>query len=119
MILVQSEIDELLTSKDRETKVKALTHLTKAHPLHNFKGMDDLQPFINGIFDDLEKVGAPRALSRVVLFARDYVIVQYVGSIMSPGCPLHAFKMPECWHEFIGKLDRMAELAARQDGRIR
>lgn len=107
MILVQHEPS--LTAKDAWLKAQVVTCLKANHAYHEFHHPEDLEVFLEGVLDDIERLWLPRRLTRVFLFCFDTGAMRVVGQRMIEGGSFHTFRLPHAW-KLLG--DKLPELRA-------
>lgn len=95
MILLERDIE--LPAAVESVKAQVLHVLRANHRVQEFDGLADLSDFLDGLLDELVEAGAPRGLTRVLLFHRNPNVLAAVASRLMPGAAFHVFRMPACW----------------------
>lgn len=95
MILLERDIP--LPTAVETCKAQVLHLLQVQHRIHEFDGSADLAAFLDETLDGLVAAGAPRGLTRVILFYRNPRAVTVVAGRLVHGAAFHAFVMPGCW----------------------
>ena len=98
MILLEEQIGEpALPVMVQSYKAQVLTCLQTLHQLQTFERLADLDAFLDAILDQLGAAGAPRGLTRVILFHRSPAAAAAVARRLVPGGAMHVFQIPGCW----------------------
>lgn len=114
MILLERDIALPVTVE--VTKAQVLHVLRVQHRVQEFDGVADLTRFLDEeVLDGLVAAGAPRGLTRAILFYRNPNTVAVVATRMVPGGAFHAFGMPGCWMQLGKNLDTLAAWAKRAE----
>lgn len=111
MILIERE--PTLPASVETVKAQVLLTLRANHALQEFDSIGDLVPFLDQLLTEIQGVGAPRGLTRVVLFYRNGAALEAVRQRMLTGGSLQAFRCPACWPIFAPKLPELRAWAER------
>lgn len=95
MIFIERE--PKLPSAVETAKVRILAAFKTMHMVHTFDTVKELEAFLEQGLDELKAAGYPRALSRVVLFARSKEAAAVVAQRMVPGGAFYFWESPGCW----------------------
>ena len=113
MILV--EMEPALPAVVESAKAQVLACLGTMHKVREFSGRRELVAFLDEVLDGLQQAGAPRGLTRVLLFARTPGLADDVAKRMVDGGVLRTWVAPGCWMELRVKVPDMRAWAARMD----
>lgn len=111
MILVERE--PKLPSVVESVKAQVLLALRANHALQEFDSTGDLAAWLDRLLEELVAAGAPRALTRVLLFYRSPAALAEVKRRMLPGGSLQAYPAPGCWPAFGKQLPELKAWAER------
>jgi len=113
MILV--EMEPALPAVVDTAKAQVLTCLGAMHRVKDFTGRRELAAFLDEVLDGLVAVGAPRGLTRVLIFHRTPGITDEVAKRLVPGGVLRSWQAPGCWLDLAQQLPDLRAWAARID----
>lgn len=113
MILV--ELEPALPAVMEAAKAQVLTCLAAGHRVKVFDGKGDLEAFLDEVLDGLVAIGAPRGLTRILLFHRTPAAAEVVARRMLPGGVLRAWQQPRCWNDLAGKVPDLRAWAMRAE----
>lgn len=111
--MILTEREPALPSVVESVKAQVLLALRANHAVQEFDSAGDLAAWLDQLLDELVAAGAPRGLTRVLLFYRSQAAVAEVQKRMLPGASLQAFPAPSCWRAFGQKLPELQAWANR------
>lgn len=113
MILLERE--PALPAVVETNKAQVILCLRSLHAIQDFDTVRELDDGLDQVLDELAVAGAPRGLSRILLFYRTPAAITAVAKRMLPGGQFLAFQAPACWQQMAAKLPELRAWAERAE----